>query len=330
MNKFNKIVLGGTFDHFHIGHKKLIDKAFELGEGITIGIATEKLLKKKILNREIEDFQTRKNSVMAYLKEKKYIDISKLIELNDIFGTAKTEKNIDAIIVSEETKANAEKINKWRTANGFSEMKLIEVEMVRGNDNQIVSSERIRLGEIDREGASYSNLFKNDLILPESLKEELRRPIGIIFSNTQELVQSINRLNNIILIAVGDIVNQELTNNYVKVDLKIIDFKTRRRIINDSSLKSVINKAGTINAETVRNLNKTIRRLLRSELSGTRNDKSNWFIINGEEDLLALPAILLAPLNSIVMYGQYEVGVVVIKVTEKMKKKIKDLINKFQ
>jgi len=43
--------------------------------------------------------------------------------------------------------------------------------------------------------------------------------------------------------------------------------------------------------------------------------------VTGEEDLLALPAIVLAPLGSVVLYGQYDKGVVINEVTEELKKK---------
>jgi len=52
-------------------------------------------------------------------------------------------------------------------------------------------------------------------------------------------------------------------------------------------------------------------------------------VIKGEEDLLTLPAILLAPLGAIVIYGQKDVGAVVVEVTEEIKQKISNIINQF-
>jgi hypothetical protein len=45
-------------------------------------------------------------------------------------------------------------------------------------------------------------------------------------------------------------------------------------------------------------------------------------IIDGEEDLLTLPAILFAPLNVYIVYGQFEEGIVALPVTEDLKEKI--------
>jgi len=42
--------------------------------------------------------------------------------------------------------------------------------------------------------------------------------------------------------------------------------------------------------------------------------------IKGEEDLLTLPAVLFAPLDSVVCYGQPGKGMVLVKVTEEKKR----------
>jgi len=52
-------------------------------------------------------------------------------------------------------------------------------------------------------------------------------------------------------------------------------------------------------------------------------------VIDGEEDLLTLPAILLAPLSSLVLYGQWDRGAVMVEVTEEMKNQVKKLLERF-
>ena len=51
--------------------------------------------------------------------------------------------------------------------------------------------------------------------------------------------------------------------------------------------------------------------------------------VKGEEDLLALPAILLAPLHSIMLYGQMDMGIVMVEVTEEKKKEVMEILKKF-
>jgi uncharacterized protein (UPF0218 family) len=50
--------------------------------------------------------------------------------------------------------------------------------------------------------------------------------------------------------------------------------------------------------------------------------------VRGEEDLAALPAILLAPEGSVVLYGQPDEGVVFVSITKSKKEEILDLLDK--
>ncbi|HEX8931888.1 MAG TPA: adenylyltransferase/cytidyltransferase family protein, partial [Patescibacteria group bacterium] len=38
--RYKKAVVGGTFDHFHQGHQKLLDAAFEESTEVAIGLTT--------------------------------------------------------------------------------------------------------------------------------------------------------------------------------------------------------------------------------------------------------------------------------------------------
>jgi hypothetical protein len=65
-------------------------------------------------------------------------------------------------------------------------------------------------------------------------------------------------------------------------------------------------------------------------ISSSKNSKKNFLIVvEGEEDLAVLPSIILAPKNTVLMYGQPNQGLVVVEV-EKLKKKAEELINKFE
>jgi len=129
------------------------------------------------------------------------------------------------------------------------------------------------------------------------------------------------------VIAVGDIVANLLYKNNFDPELRVIDFKTKREKVSpifpiNKEVKFIDNKAGTITKEAVLVMENLIKKYF-------FNKQKQTLTINGEEDLLTLPAILLAPLNSLVLYGQPDEGVVVIKVTEKKKKEIKKLVERF-
>ena len=84
----------------------------------------------------------------------------------------------------------------------------------------------------------------------------------------------------------------------------------------------VINKPGTINLKAAEKINQSIKDYLSTK-------KLQTIIIDGEEDLLALPAILFAPLNSLVLYGHWQYGIIGIVVNENTKDKIINILNKF-
>jgi uncharacterized protein (UPF0218 family) len=60
------------------------------------------------------------------------------------------------------------------------------------------------------------------------------------------------------------------------------------------------------------------------------SDSPVRIFVKGEEDLAALPAIAMAPLSSVVIYGLPDEGAVVVKVTQDKKKEIQSLINKME
>jgi uncharacterized protein (UPF0218 family) len=53
-------------------------------------------------------------------------------------------------------------------------------------------------------------------------------------------------------------------------------------------------------------------------------------VVDGEEDLLTLPAILYAPDGAFVVYGQPYVGVVVAEATKTMKEQVKEFLKEMK
>ncbi len=336
---YNLVVVGGTFDHFHKGHKALLTKAFEIGKKVTIGIATEEIYKNKFLSQTIQSYSDRykivKKFTSKYLVHDRDIDI---IPFSEFTGGADKIKEIDAIVVSRETFPNALKINELRKENKLKPMMIVIVEDVPAEDGKIISSERIRAGEIDRKGFLYAlRTTPYELIkMPESLRPLLQKPLGRVFKDTKSLLQSIKRLKYSLLIGVGDIIVDSLLKEGIDPDVKVIDLKTRRKKFLISNFKFLMkskvsnikyqNKPGTINLKTAEKLKELIRDALSSPRR--RGSRNSWLVIDGEEDLLTLPAILFAPLNSLVLYGHWQYGIIAVEVDEIMKKKIQNLFNK--
>lgn len=329
--KYAHSILGGTFDHLHIGHKKLLDTAFSLSGKLTIGLSTEKIYKEKFLSHLIDPYEIRERELKNYLHGKNYLPRSEITPLIDIFGPSLQLKNIDAIFVTQTTLPNAEIINKERFKKGLQPLEIITVPFVKDESGQTITSERIRLGEIDREGHVYMNLFKKEkLHLPIHLREKLRQPVGKVITDLKEIKDSLKKQS--LIITVGDIVSKSVREIGCIPDIEIIDFKTRRSLINTEGLdkfkkmgkKVYNNEPGTISSEVVNVYKEEVKNCV-------TNHQKQSIIIDGEEDLLTLPAILFAPLHSFIYYGQFNLNAVIqVGVTEEKKKLIAGFLKKFE
>jgi pantetheine-phosphate adenylyltransferase len=329
--KFHRSLVGGTFDRFHLGHRKLLTTAFEQSEQVIIGITTDELFNDKSFAQLIEAYKIREQSVRDFLSEKSLQDRFEIVPIHDFYGTSLTDKNLDAIFITESNKENVLKMNEEREKVGFKKLEIVIVPYVLGTNNKVISSERIRKGEIDREGNSYAQLFATQevFILPESAREDLRHPIGNIEKDMQTVVDRFDK--ETIIIAVGDIVAESLAKIDRTAAVSVIDGRTRRTVLpkrvmdlfGGSITHQTENPAGTITKKGTTTLKKAI-----SNFETTH--KNQLIIVSGEEDLLAIPAILFSPLQSVVLYGQFDKGVVIVEVSEQNKKRVYDLFRKFQ
>jgi pantetheine-phosphate adenylyltransferase len=332
--KYAYAVLGGTFDRFHVGHKKLITTAFAHSEKVGIGVATHQLYEGKLLSHAIESYDDRIAILKLFLKSENLLNRTDIIPIDDIYGNTLTKKDIHAIFVTKDSLPNAKKINAKRKELGLPPLAIQTVDFYLGLDGLPLSSTRIRSGETDRTGNDYFGLFskKKRLILPDDLRERLRIPLGKVIKNIRDVKKYID--SNSLLITIGDMVTVNLFMENIRSDVAIFDYLTRRHKITEeyhemlqslskSSVKyHASNPSGTIERRAVGVIRKAIHVSLET-------DEKQIIEIEGEEDLLTIPAILLSPLGSIVLYGQTGVGTVVVKVTEKKKKEVMNLLRRF-
>jgi len=329
--KFKHAIVGGTFDRFHLGHQVLLHAAFEQSDKVTIGIATDELFKDKSFAKLIESYKAREHSVSVYLVKNSLTLRAKIIKIHDIYGNSLTDENIDAIFVTEKTKANAQKINEEREKKGFKKLEIVTIPFILGDDDEIISSERIRRGLIDREGKSYAKVFQTqkEYVLPQTIRAELQSPMGSVTTDMQTILASLDPQT--MLIAVGDIVAASAMKAGRTADINIIDGRTRRHLLEPDDAvsfeklykRATNNPAGIITYDAANSVKEAI-----TDFETTHAEQ--LIVVSGEEDLLAIPAILFSPLDSVVVYGQFDVGIVVIHVTEQSKKHIYNLFRKFK
>src|SRR6056297_2052255 len=113
-----KVVVGGTFECLHDGHRKLLKKAFELANGdiIDIGLTSNEMANQR--ERHIPDYSAREEKLRIYLNtiSSKKQPFS-IIQLDDPYGKT-LDEDYDTIVVSPETYPVALEINKIRKDNG--------------------------------------------------------------------------------------------------------------------------------------------------------------------------------------------------------------------
>ncbi len=157
MKKFRKVAVGGTFDELHKGHRRLLAKAFEIGEIVLIGLCTDEFARKMGKPHMTAPYEVRLRELQDFMKKSKINAKTEIIPLNDPYGNTLTDKCIEALVVSEETEKTALKINQERNQRQLPPLKIITINMVPAENYKPISTTRIREGEIDREG----HLLKN-------------------------------------------------------------------------------------------------------------------------------------------------------------------------
>jgi pantetheine-phosphate adenylyltransferase len=146
--KNKKVVIGGTFDILHKGHKALLKKAFKLGK-VFIGLTSDKMAR-EMRDREIKNFKDRKKELENFVRKEFKVE-PKIFKIENKFGFT-LKRDFDYIVVSPETYQNAIEINKERLKRKKKLIEIIEIDFVLAEDGKPISAERIARGEIDREG----------------------------------------------------------------------------------------------------------------------------------------------------------------------------------
>lgn len=150
--KFKTVVVGGTFDEFHRGHKTLLLKALEVGDRVIIGLSTDDLARKLKKNHEVATYRERLRELNEFLKEQGVLSKAKIVPLKTHYGITLSKGCAEALVVSRETEARAKEINQKRKAKGLPPLHVIVIEMVPAENHLVISTTRIRQKEIDREG----------------------------------------------------------------------------------------------------------------------------------------------------------------------------------
>jgi len=144
-----RVGIGGTFNVIHKGHELLFETAFSVGAEVEVGLTSDDFAMRSRKVDILPYFQ-RKANLTRFLE--RYGKPFEIVMISDLMGTAATSEKLDALVVSPETKANAETINDGRRKNGLKQLKVFCIRDVKADDSERISATRIVKGEIDKEG----------------------------------------------------------------------------------------------------------------------------------------------------------------------------------
>ncbi len=158
--------------------------------------------------------------------------------------------------------------------------------------------------------------------LPEDMRAKLAKPLGRFFS-----VEEVNGIGfgkvvreSPMVVTVGDRVTETLGSMGRVPDVQVVDSRENRKVRDPPDVPfarkvEVHNPAGTITGEAIDGI--------RDAMKGRKPVR---VIVDGEEDLLAIPVIALAPLSAVVFYGQPREGIVVVKADAESKSRNRTIL----
>lgn len=127
---YKNVVLGGTFDRLHNGHKILLSEAVLRCTGkLTVGVTDINMISGKLLWELIQPCNQRISNVKAFLED---IDSSityNIVPITDMYGPTKEDSSLEMLVVSEETKRGGHKINELRLQKNLNALDIYVVEL---------------------------------------------------------------------------------------------------------------------------------------------------------------------------------------------------------
>jgi len=153
------------------------------------------------------------------------------------------------------------------------------------------------------------------LRVPKSLRKDLKKPLGQLYDSIDQITETLQKQlsDDKLLIGIGDVTTRKLVEMNLTPQICMVDNLIERRPVQHNldhteNIKKVSNPPGTLTEGLIQLIIESLE----------TSTQSNQIIIevDGEEDLAVLPAILNAPRDTIILYGQPHEGIVLVKVEE--------------
>ena len=158
--------------------------------------------------------------------------------------------------------------------------------------------------------------------LPEELRHELKDPIGPIETDATRVIEDAPGP----IVAIGDVVTYHLRRAGRPPDVAVVDGKTKRSAV-DEEIHRVVTEGPTLDVMNPPAV--LTEAMIRTLLTALEADEPTTILVEGEEDLVTLPAIVTASDGTTVVYGQPDEGMVVVEVDEEVREDIRNLLARF-
>lgn len=328
---YKHIAVGGTFDGLHRGHRHFLTQVFATGARVTIGLTSQRYIEKYKSGKGVSPYSKRYQALISWLRVEGHAARTIVLSLHDPYGPALLAQEFDAIGVTCDNQHVAHEINKKRSEVGLTPLALVVINLVGAEDTRPISSTRVRSGEIDGEGKFY---------LPSSLRAQLAQPLGPLYTGT-EIPEVIVRHKDDVTITVGDVTTHTFFAHGVQPTLAIIDLQVNRKPYQSFEAYKFPKKYRVVRvASGPGNITKEAIQAILEWSKRVRQRERMVIVVDGEEDLLTIPAIIHASIGAIVFYGQpkgslwacgpeFRGGVVAVPVTPEKKKEAIELLQQF-
>ncbi|MHA1290966.1 MAG: pantetheine-phosphate adenylyltransferase [Candidatus Thorarchaeota archaeon] len=144
-------IIGGTFGPLHDGHKVLLKAGLLVCETLIIGLTNNDMAQKK--DKRIIDFDSRFWALKQFMDSITDFRDYQIVPIDNPYGMAVTTEQAEVIICSDEDEviSRVREINDQRRAMKIHELLIFMVPRVRDPKGEIISSTRIRDGELPSE-----------------------------------------------------------------------------------------------------------------------------------------------------------------------------------
>jgi len=151
MKKFDLVAMGGTFDFIHKGHITLLSEAFSTSSKVIIGLTSDDMALRKGKNLQ-NDYNQRLETLVKTIEENFPNNEFEISKLDNDFGPAVLQKEVQALVTSGETSNQGDILNQLRKEKGLPSVDVVVVPMVLAKDGSRISTTRIKNQEIDYDG----------------------------------------------------------------------------------------------------------------------------------------------------------------------------------